>query len=397
MQKKRQKRVPYAAAIFISAWLISGCGGGGAGGGGTSTAPADLPEISLSRAFSGFSQPLGITHAGDGSGRTFIVERGGRIWIAAGDAAPPALFLDIASRVATAGGEQGLLGLAFPPDYQTTGHFYVNYTRSSDGTTVVARYRVTADPDVADPESETVLLTIPQPFANHNGGQLAFGPDGYLYIATGDGGSGGDPMNNAQSGNSLLGKILRIDVSGAAVPYGIPPDNPFRTDPETRDEIWALGLRNPWRISFDGQTGRLYIADVGQSTFEEVHVQEGQSPGGENYGWNIMEGAHCRAGSCDTTGLEFPVAEYGHSQGDCSITGGMVYRGGDFPPIQGIYFYGDFCTGRIWGLREKDSFWETGLLLDTAFLISTFGEDEAGRLFVADYATGDIYEISPAE
>jgi glucose/arabinose dehydrogenase len=324
----------------------------------------------------------------------FIVERGGKIFVVKGGVSLPVPFLDISNRVTTTGSEQGLLGLAFPPDYATKGYFYVNYTRSPDGHTIVARYLITGDPDRADPDSETVLLTIAQPFANHNGGQLAFGPDGFLYIGTGDGGSGGDPQNRGQDAGALLGKLLRIDVESGAEPYGIPPGNPFRADLDKLDEIWALGLRNPWRFSFDRQTGDLYIADVGQGSFEEVDVQDARSTGGENYGWRIMEGSMCFGSLfCNQAGLTHPVVAYDHSNGDCSVTGGMVYRGEDFPTMGGIYFYGDFCSGRIWGLRKQGSTWETSLLLDSAFLISTFGEDEAGRLYVADYGGGEIYEI----
>jgi glucose/arabinose dehydrogenase len=387
------QRLSLTAIIFISTWHIISCGGG-ENGTGNSSSPSVWPEISLSRVLSGFSEPLGITHSGDGSGRIFIVERGGKIFVVKGSVSLPIPFLDISNRVTTTGSEQGLLGLAFPPDYATKGYFYLNYTRSPDGHTLVARYLITGDPDRADPESEVVLLTIPQPFANHNGGQMQFGPDGFFYIGTGDGGSGGDPQNRAQDTGSLLGKLLRIDVESGTKPYGIPPGNPFRADPDKLDEIWALGLRNPWRFSFDRQTGDLYIADVGQGSFEEVDVQDAQSTGGENYGWNIMEGSRCFGSvSCNQAGLTRPVVEYDHSDGNCSVTGGMVYRGQEFLEMVGIYFYGDFCSGRIWGLRKEGSFWENILLLDSAFLISTFGEDEAGRLYVADYRGGEIYEI----
>jgi glucose/arabinose dehydrogenase len=247
---------------------------------------------------------------------------------------------------------------------------------------------------VADPASDNILLTIPQPFANHNGGQLAFGPDGFLYIGLGDGGSGGDPQNNAQNDNSLLGKILRIDVESGVSPYAIPPTNPFVSTAGARGEIWAIGLRNPWRFSFDRLTGDLYIADVGQSSFEEVNFQPATSPGGENYGWRIMEGSHCFGDpACSSAGLILPVAEYDHGQG-CSITGGFVYRGQAYPRIQGVYIYADFCSGRFWGLKNDNTVWRNELLLAEPHSISSFGEDEAGNLYATDLGAGIVYEIA---
>jgi len=268
----------------------------------------------------------------------------------------------------------------------------VNYTRIPDGSTVIARYRKTTDPGAADPNSEEILLVIAQPFANHNGGQLAFGPDGFLYIGMGDGGSGGDPQNNAQNPASLLGKMLRIDVESSVVPYAIPATNPFVQIPGFRGEIWALGLRNPWRFSFDRQTGDLYIADVGQNLFEEVDFQPAGSAGGQNYGWKIMEGAHCFGDpACSSAGLILPVAEYGHGP-ECSITGGFVYRGTTYPRMQGVYLYADFCSGRFWGLKRDGAVWQNALLLSEPHSISSFGEDEAGNLYAADLG-GAVYEI----
>lgn len=351
-----------------------------------------FPRISLIARATGLAQPVQVTHAGDGSGILFAVEQGGRIRSIRDGSPDAAPFLDIASRV-VAGGEQGLLGLAFSPAYATTGRFYVNYTRISDGATVLARYRATGNPRVADPASEEVLLVIPQPFPNHNGGQIAFGPDGFLYIGMGDGGSGGDPQNNAQNPSTLLGKILRIDVEPGAFPYAIPPSNPFAGTGGVRGEIWALGLRNPWRFSFDRLTGDLYIGDVGQNSFEEIDFQPSGSRGGENYGWNILEGSQCfGGGACDTTGLVPPVAAYDHSQG-CSVTGGTVYRGADHPAMTGIYFFGDFCSGRIFGLAREGAAWRSTALLDTPISISSFGEDEAGNLLVTDYAGGAVHQI----
>jgi glucose/arabinose dehydrogenase len=364
------------------------------GAGGTPPRPG-WPQISLTRVAGGFHQPTHITHAGDGSGRLFVVQRDGRIRIISEGTMLSAPFLDISNRVGTFGSEQGLLGLAFPPDYAIKGYFYVNFTEAGSGSTVVARYRVTKDHDAADPSSGETLLTVRQPYSNHNGGQLAFGPDGYLYIGMGDGGSGGDPMNNGQRPDTLLGKLLRIDAETPGTrPYSIPPGNPFMDMPGYRDEIWAVGLRNPWRFSFDRTTGDLYIADVGQDSYEEIDFQPAAARGGENYGWRIMEGLHCfRPPGCDGTGLVLPVAEYDHSDGNCSVTGGMVYRGSEHPALQGIYLYGDFCSGRIWGLRKDGPAWEAALLLETPYYISTFGEDEDGGIYLADYKRGDIYLI----
>lgn len=353
---------------------------------------ATFPPIALEPFASGFSQPVQLTHAGDGTGRIFVVEQAGRIRILDNGAVHPAPFLDIVPKVLS-GGEQGLLGLAFPPGYATSGRFYVNYTRSGDGATVVSRFRVGTDPSLADPDSEEILLVIPQPFANHNGGQIAFGPDGFLYIGTGDGGSGGDPEGNGQRTDTLLGKILRIDVESGSPPYGVPPTNPFVGDPSYREEIWALGLRNPWRFSFDRRTGDLYVADVGQGAVEEVNFQAAGSPGGQNYGWNVMEGSTCFGSStCSTGGLALPVAEYDHGQG-CSVTGGFVHRGNAFPALDGIYFYGDFCQGRIWGLRRTAAAWENQQLLQPPIRISAFGEDEAGFLYVLSYGDGSVSRL----
>ncbi len=390
-------RRPAGGRLFLAVAvldLFAACGGGDTQV--SAVAPSVSPRIALVPRFSGLAAPLGVTHAGDNTGKLYVMEQGGRIRIVDNGALLPAPFLDISTRVVS-GGEQGLLGLAFPRGFAATGRFYVNYTRIADGATVIARYQRSANPNAADPNSEAILLTIPQPFANHNGGQLAFGPDGFLYIGMGDGGSGGDPQNNAQNPLSLLGKILRIDVESApdpGLPYAIPPNNPFVGNAAYRAEIWALGLRNPWRFSFDRQTGDLYIADVGQSAFEEVNFHPAGSASGENYGWNIMEGAHCYAlPGCSSAGLVLPVAEYAHGQGECSITGGFVYRGAAYPGIQGVYFYADFCTGRFWGLTNDNAVWQNTLLLVEPHSISSFGEDEAGNLFAADLDAGVVYEI----
>lgn len=355
---------------------------------GAAATPASPAAITLTRVAGGFVQPTTITHAGDGSGRLFVVEKGGVIKVLHKGVVSPTPFLDIARQVKSRGSEQGLLGLAFPPNFKSRKSFYVDYTdKTGVGNTVVARFGLTSDPDRADPASRVELLKIAQPFANHNGGQLAFGPDGLLYIGTGDGGKGGDPLGHGQSRKSLLGKILRLDVLDRAKTYGIPSGNPFG------NEIWAYGLRNPWRFSFDRLTGDLYLADVGQDRVEEINFQSAGSGAGANYGWNVMEGSSCFAASdCSRAGLVLPVAEYRHGSGDCSVTGGYVYRGGS-AALRGVYLYGDFCSGRIWGLRRNGANWETRLLTDTKLSISTFGEDEAGELYLADYQKGDIYRI----
>lgn len=356
---------------------------------------SELPSLSLASPITGLSQPVSITHAGDGSGRIFVVEQTGRIRIIRNGVVSATPFLNIASRISM-GGERGLLGLAFPPGFPTKQHFYVNYTNSS-GDIVIARYRVSAgDGDVADFNSEQIVLVVSHPtFANHNGGQLAFSSrDGFLYVGTGDGGSGGDPDNRAQNGNDLLGKILRLDVeTGSPATYTVPASNPFVGTPGFRSEIWALGLRNPWRFSFDRQTNDLFVADVGQGNFEEVNFQPATSAGGENYGWRIMEGLHCfNPTNCNSTGLTLPVTEYTHSFG-CSVTGGYVYRGTTYPRMQGLYFYGDFCSGRIWALQQVSGSWQATELLDTTLGISTFGEDEQGNLYVANYNNGTIFSV----
>ena len=362
--------------------------------------PLSWPTISLNQVVGGLAQPTSITSAGDNSDRIFVTEKPGRIRIIRNNALQPTPFLDITARIGgSPGGEQGLLSVAFPPGYGSTkNHFYVYYTNPA-GTLVIARYRPTANPDAADPNSEEIILTVAHPtFSNHNGGQLQFGPDGYLYIGTGDGGSGGDPLKNGQNPAVLLGKLLRIDVESAVNPsnYSIPANNPYVGTPGYRGEIWALGLRNPWRFSFDRQTGDLYLGDVGQNLWEEVDFQPANSAGGENYGWNILEGLHCfnpPAGCVAPPRYSPPVTEYPHSP-DCSITGGYVYRGPGDTAMQGIYFYGDICSGNIRGLQRFNGAWLSNLLKTAPFGISTFGEDQAGNLYLTDYSGGSIYRIT---
>ena len=389
--------------------LLLGLTIGAAAGGGVAPqateaqvqASIDWPKILLTSPVSGLDIPVQVANAGDGSGRIFVVEQRGRVRIIKNGDLQATPFLDIENKVGCCR-ERGLLSIAFPPDYANKGHFYVNYTENS-GNTVVARYRLTADPDVADPASEEIVLAVEQPYANHNGGQLAFGPnDGYLYIGMGDGGSAGDPENRAQNPGDLLGKLLRIDVETNNPPtYTIPVTNPYTQTAGYRGEIWALGLRNPWRFSFDAQTGDLYIGDVGQRSYEEIDYQPASSSGGENYGWRIIEGSHCYISpDCDTTGLVLPIAEYGHSEGNCSVTGGMVYRGTDESRMDGVYFYADYCTGSIWGLANDGAGWQNRLLHDAPFYITGFGTDESGNVWVTKYEDapgGAIYRLADAQ
>ena len=347
---------------------------------------------------SGFTNPVGVTHAGDGSGRLFVVEQPGTIRIVKDGSALDTPFLDLRSAVIT-GSERGLLGLAFHPNYASNGQFYVNYTRAGDGATVIARYHVSpADPDLADPDSAQVLLTIPQPYSNHNGGHLSFGPlDGYLYVGLGDGGSGGDPLDHGQNINTLLGALLRLDVD-SGTPYAIPDDNPF-VDAPGRDEIWAYGLRNPWRFSFDRGTGDLYLGDVGQNEWEEIDAQTADTPGGLNFGWRCKEGSHIYnfGGDCPQQTLIDPIAEYDHTAGR-SVTGGHVYRGLAYPALEGRYFYADYVTGKIWSLYKAGNnppTWSTPELeLDTTLNISSFGEDEDGEIYLVDRPGGTLRHLA---
>jgi glucose/arabinose dehydrogenase len=358
------------------------------------------PKISLITYQSGFSSPVHLANAGDGSQRLFVVEQRGIIRIIKNNVVLNTPFLDIQDRVLFPGsGERGLLSVAFPSDYATKGYFYVYYTRL-DGNNQTSRFHLKpGKPDEADPFSEQLIILFNHPnYSNHNGGQLAFGPDGYLYIGTGDGGGGGDPQGNAQNPASLLGKLLRIDVESGVDPYLVPVTNPYTQTVGYRGEIWALGLRNPWRYAFDRQTGDLYIGDVGQNTEEEVDFQPASSQGGENYGWNVLEGNLCYIPSVNCippSHYEPPIAVYDHGVNDsngCAITGGRVYRGATYLRMQGIYFYGDYCSGKIWGLLYSNG-WQSQPLLDTDLSISTFGEDEAGNLYLADLSSGRIFQI----
>jgi len=340
-----------------------------------------------------FSRPLDLQSPADGTDRIFVVEQGGVIHVFPNNEDTPesSVFLDISDNLVSRD-ELGLLGLAFHPNYASNGLFYVTYTPSSD-LAVVSSFQVSAtDSDVAEPTSETILLRIPQPFANHNGGQLAFGADGYLYIASGDGGSGGDPQGNAQNLSNLLGAILRIDVDNTenGLEYAIPEDNPFLDDSSARPEIYAYGLRNPWRFSFDSQTNVLWAGDVGQNELEEIDVIEN----GGNYGWNTFEGTQCfNATTCDGNGFVAPVFEYDQSANDRSITGGYVYRGQSLSSLQGLYVYGDFISGRIWGLSTNLGNDQTNqLLAESGLPISSFGTDTNNDLYVCAF-DGNIYKF----
>ena len=339
-------------------------------------------------------QPVHITHAGDGSGRLFVVEKRGRILVLRDGVTLPAPFLDISPLVNSSGSEQGLLSVAFHPRYVENGRFFVGYT-ARGGDQVVASYQASSDPNVADPASAKELLRMEDPAPNHNGGLGLFGPDGYLWIGTGDGGGAGDRYRNGQNRQTLLGKMLRIDVDNGD-PYAIPPDNPFVGAADTRPEIWAIGLRNPWRYSFDRATGDFYIADVGQNAWEEINLQRAGSRGGQNYGWPHMEARHCYpAGSrCDATAFEQPVAEYGSDLG-CTVIGGHVYRGSGFPQLAGLYLFADFCSGRFWSLDEPSAGdWRMLELTRSPLRITSFGEDESGELYVTSFHDNRVYRIT---
>lgn len=349
-------------------------------------------DLHLNLVSNSFSNIVDIAHSGDR--RLFIVGQSGIIKIVTfGGQIQPLPFLDITTKVLLSG-EMGLLGLAFHPQYKQNGYFYVNYIDKSQNT-VIARYQVSqTDSTVADANSGTILLTFAQPYTNHNGGDLNFGTDGYLYISSGDGGSGGDPLDMGQNKTTLLGKILRIDID-STFPYAIPAGNPFVDGTGgNADEIWSLGLRNPWKFSFDKQNGDMWIADVGQNAYEEINLEPSGGAGGINYGWRCYEGNHAYniANCLPIASYTFPIYEYAHSEG-CSITGGYVYRGNSFPLLQGRYLYADFCNGKIWSLKKDGANWVNELLFqDAAARFSTFGENKDGELFIGDI-NGKLYQI----
>jgi len=379
------------AAILISALLAP-----------ISASAAVVPSrihLGLDSVATGLSSPLLVTHAGDDSGRLFVVEQTGRIRIIRDGRLVAAPFIDL-SRSVSKGGEQGLLGLAFHPSYETNGKLYLSYT-DLNGTSVIREYRVSTNPDRVNGSSGRTLLRVRQPYANHNGGHIVFGPDGLLYIGLGDGGDGGDPGNRAQSRSTLLGKLLRIDVNRrtGSLQYGIPSTNPY-VGRSGLDQIWAYGLRNPWRFSFDRATGDLWIGDVGQGGWEEVDralATRGRNAGrGLNFGWRVMEGAHCfrPSSGCVRTGKTLPLTEYGHGGSRCSVTGGYVYRGNAYPDLVGAYFFGDYCSGEIWYVdRGAARDVAPTRARDTGAQITSFGEDQAGELYLTD-AGGTVFRLT---
>jgi glucose/arabinose dehydrogenase len=386
----RCHRPGYAALLALAGLVAWGCNEDSTG-----PDPNEPVDLAVEILVAGLSSPVFLT-APEGDDRIFVVERGGRVRIVLGASVLPTAFLDISALV-TAGGERGLLGMAFHPDYATNGHFFVNYTDADDASTEVVRYTVSANPDVADASSGALVISIDQPYANHNGGMLAFGPDGYLYVGMGDGGSGGDPQNHAQRPETLLGSMLRLDVDGGAG-YTIPADNPFASHATARPETWAYGLRNPWRFAFDRLTGDLYIGDVGQGEREEVSFQPAASDGGENYGWRIMEGLACYNPSvgCPQTGLTLPVHDYPQDGNGCAVTGGYVYRGSALPGLVGRYLFADYCGtwvrsfvvsgGVLVGLQDHSDD------LGPIHGISSFGEDGHGELYAVTLG-GTIYKF----
>ena len=358
--------------------------------------------VTFEEVATGLTNPLWITTA-PGDERLFVLEQTGTVRIVQDGALLPTPFLDVSDRITTQGSEQGLLGLAFHPDYATNGAFYVYYT-DTEGTVIVSRFTVTDDPNVADPASEVVQLRQEQPFPNHNGGAILFGPDGYLYLGLGDGGSSGDPQGNGQNLGTWLGKLLRIDpdpvAAAGALQYVIPEDNPFVGQAGALPEIWAYGLRNPWRVSFDMATGDLWVADVGQNEWEEVNRVPADSPGGENYGWSIREGAHCfEAEDCETEGLTDPVTEYDHDDG-VSVTGGYVYQGDAIPGLAGTYLYADFGTGLLWGARPAgDGSYVASTPIETGFNVASFGQDNDGEVYLALFGGeggGSVVRLVPS-
>jgi glucose/arabinose dehydrogenase len=388
----RRLRRLAATAIAVSSLVLGAVG--------VSPAAAALKpnQLTFQRVVGGLTAPLGVVNAGDGSGRLFVVQRGGTVKVVTGKTLLPGTFVDVSAKV-LAGDERGLLGLAFHPDFATNRRLFIYYTRKTDGALVISRLTANTAGTNAPSSSEVVLLVIPHPtFSNHNGGAMAFGPDGFLYLGIGDGGSAGDPGDHAQDTGVLLGKILRIDVDGTGSgpndAYGIPSSNPF-VGTAGLDEIWASGVRNPWRITFDRTTDQLYIADVGQDAWEEIDRQPASSDGGENYGWNLLEGTHCyHATSCPLSGDTLPIAEYSHDFG-CSIIGGYVYRGPSQRALQGSYVFGDICSGRIWTLPSDGTTITQRLQLSIS--LSSFGESEAGELYAVDLGGGVLYRVIAPE
>ncbi len=379
-----------SVGTLLLACLLIGCGG-------KSLPPSSggpPPALTLRPWVSGLSSPVDLQFPEDGTGRMFVVQQPGTIRIAANGALLTSSFLDLTSKV-DFGGEKGLLGLAFHPQFSQNHLFYVHYDRVSNGQmqSVIAEYQVSpSDPNLADPSSERILLTVDQPYPNHKGGQIAFGPDRFLYIGLGDGGSENDPQHNGQNLQTLLGKMLRIDVDhkSGTLQYAIPPSNPFAAGGGL-PEIWAYGLRNPWRFSFERGGARLFCGDVGQNSYEEIDILQS----GKNYGWSVMEGMHCfnPATGCNLAGLTLPIAEYPHSEGE-AVMGGYVYKGTAIPSLAGAYIFGDYGSGTIWELIEAPSgTWTRTKLLSTGRHLSSFGQDPAGEVYVVDYS-GSVLQLT---
>jgi len=365
------------------------------------TIPLLLASLSISNAWAAklellpqqFESPVLLTHSNTNDDRLFVVEKTGHVYLLENSFSKKSLYIDASSLITTRGNEQGLLSIAFHPEFKHNGYLFIYYT-AKNGDNTLARLTVSLPESMqVNLDSLEVLFAEKDPASNHNGGMLTFGHDGYLYLGMGDGGRGGDPWNNAQNLQNRLGKLLRINVNSASG-YTIPQDNPFLANKQAKPEIWAYGLRNPWRHSFDSLTGDLWIADVGQEKWEEINLQSADSKGGENYGWKMMEGKHCYAPKkdCDNGKLTHPVAEYSHKQG-CSITGGYVYRGENIPSIVGKYIYADFCSGTIWGIDQNLSF-SVQVVMQTELNISSFGEDASGEIYLLDY-NGGIYKFVP--
>jgi len=395
--------VPICSLLFFSTLLavVAGCGSV------TSVMqptpqPGDPPALALSAFVSGLVSPIGMEAPNDGTGRLFVVQQGGQIRIIQNGALVATPFLDVSSNAGfVSGGEEGLLGLTFHPGFGTNRRFFVYYTRSVSGQvqSVFSEYAASAsNANLADASSERIMLIVNQPFDNHKGGQLAFGPDGFLYIGLGDGGSEGDPQGNGQTLQTLLGKILRIDVNGAFAPgkqYAIPADNPFVMGGGL-PEIWAYGLRNPWRFSFDRGTGKLFAGDVGQDSFEEVDI----ITSGGNFGWNKMEASHCYppGSACNTAGLILPIIEYAHNAaGGTAIIGGFIYHGSAIPGLVGDYVFGDLSSGHVWaGVPGANGTWNQALVLNHTLTVSSFGQDTAGELYLLDYGNGAVLHVIAA-
>lgn len=386
--------------LLCSALLAAVAGCGTLSSAPQPTPPGPAPALALTSFVSGLVSPIGMEAPNDGTGRLFVIEQGGRIRIIQNGVLVAAPFLDVTSKIES-GGEEGLLGLAFHPSFSTNRRFFIYYTRNVGGQiqSVFSEYAASAaNANLADATSERILLIVNQPFSNHNGGQLAFGPDGFLYIGLGDGGSGGDPLGNGQNLQTMLGKILRIDINGAFAPgkqYAIPADNPFASGGGL-PEIWAYGLRNPWRFSFDRGTGKLFAGDVGQGNFEEVDI----ITKGGNFGWNKMEGTHCYppGSSCSTTGLILPIMEYAHdANGGIAIIGGFVYHGAAIPGLVGDYVFGDLSSGHVWaGAADMSGNWSQTLVLTHNLTVSSFGQDTSGELYLVDYGNGAVLRLQAA-